>query len=129
MSDLVFARLRNHSATHLRRRARRGRVERRVGDDRDDARVTAVDRNAAALSNLRSQNPKVVVGIHEIRSQAELAAAQMLPPWLGDSKFHRGHRSASIRKDPEHYRALFPDVPDDLEYVWPSRQLQDDSSR
>jgi hypothetical protein len=24
-----------------------------------------------------------------------------------------------VRKDPAHYRRYFPDVPDDLPYVWP----------
>lgn len=42
------------------------------------------------------------------------------PPWLGDEQFHLSHQSNLIRKDPEHYGPLFPDVPDDLEYVWPS---------
>jgi hypothetical protein len=42
-----------------------------------------------------------------------------LPPWLGDAAFHRSHRSALVRKLPEHYRAYFPDAPDDLPYVWP----------
>jgi hypothetical protein len=27
-----------------------------------------------------------------------------------------------VRKDPHHYRPLFPQVPDDLEYVWPVRR-------
>jgi hypothetical protein len=40
---------------------------------------------------------------------------------LGDEPFHRSHRSALVRKDPAYYRPLFPDVPDDLEYVWPHR--------
>ena len=60
-------------------------------------------------------------GIHDVRSQADLAAAGALPRWLGDEELHRSHRSALVRKDPEHYRLVFPDVPDDLEYVWPSR--------
>jgi hypothetical protein len=55
------------------------------------------------------------------RPQAELAAAGALPPWLGDEALHRSHRSALVRKDPAHYRPRFPDVPDDLEYVWPVR--------
>lgn len=54
-----------------------------------------------------------------VRTQAELAASGELPPWLGDPAFHRSHQSALVRKDPEHYRRLFPDVPDDLPYVWP----------
>jgi hypothetical protein len=53
------------------------------------------------------------------RSQDELAAAGLLPPWLGDEAFHRSHRSALLRKDPGRYSNLFDDVPDDLPYVWP----------
>ena len=33
--------------------------------------------------------------------------------------FHRSHQAALVRKLPEHYRRLFPDVPDDLPYIWP----------
>jgi hypothetical protein len=60
-------------------------------------------------------------GINFVRSQPELAAADALPPWLGDEALHRSHQSALVRKDPEHYRTLFPDVPDDVAYVWPVR--------
>jgi len=42
-----------------------------------------------------------------------------MPPWLGDPDFHRSHQSNLVRKDPAHYRRFFPDVPDDLPYVWP----------
>jgi hypothetical protein len=59
-------------------------------------------------------------GVTTIRSQAELAVAGELPPWLGDEDFHRSHRSSLVRKDPAHYRPQFPDVPDDLPYVWPA---------
>ena len=61
-------------------------------------------------------------GVTVVRPQEELADAGALPPWLGDPAFHRSHQSALVRKDPEHYRRLFPDVPDDLEYVWPVRR-------
>ncbi|WP_189937467.1 MSMEG_6728 family protein [Streptomyces sulfonofaciens] len=54
-----------------------------------------------------------------VRPQPELAADGELPPWLGEPDFHRSHRSALVRKDPEHYAELFPGVPDDLPYVWP----------
>lgn len=60
-------------------------------------------------------------GIVRFRTQAELASADALPPWLGDETVHRSHRSALVRKDPAHYRELFPDVPDDLPYHWPVR--------
>ena len=42
-----------------------------------------------------------------------------LPPWLGLEELHVSHRSSLVRKLPEHYRRYFPDVPDDLPYVWP----------
>lgn len=64
---------------------------------------------------------KLVPHLHDEpeRSQQELADSGMLPPWLGRRALHRAYRSALVRKDPTHYRPLFPDVADDLEYVWP----------
>jgi hypothetical protein len=59
------------------------------------------------------------VGRARIRTQAELGAVGDLPPWLGDEALHLSHRSALVGKDPDHYAALFPDVPPDLPYVWP----------
>ncbi|PSM44823.1 cytoplasmic protein [Streptomyces dioscori] len=55
-----------------------------------------------------------------VRVQEDLADDGELPPWLGDPDFHRSHRSALVRKAPEVYTPLFPDVPDDLPYLWPS---------
>lgn len=49
----------------------------------------------------------------------QLRRAGALPPWLGLEELHVSHRSALVRKLPEHYRSYFPDVPDDLPYVWP----------
>jgi hypothetical protein len=63
-----------------------------------------------------------LAGVRRIRTQAQLAKARRLPPWLGDEAFHRSHRAALLRKDPEHYGPLFDDVPDDLEMVWPVRR-------
>ncbi len=54
-----------------------------------------------------------------------------MPDWLGDKSFHIAHRSNLLRKGKEawvnrqddsalkRYRALWPDLPDDLPYVWP----------
>jgi hypothetical protein len=57
------------------------------------------------------------------RSQYELAAAGLLPSWLGDEELHRSHRSNLIAKDPVFYRERFAErfgaEPDDLPYVWP----------
>ena len=61
------------------------------------------------------------IGVAAPRPQPELAAVGALPPWLGDPALHRSHQSSLLRKDPAHYRPLFPEVPDDLRYVWPVR--------
>jgi hypothetical protein len=41
-----------------------------------------------------------------------------LPPWFGNYELHRSHQSNLVRKDPDHYRQHYPDVPDNLPYVW-----------
>ena len=43
------------------------------------------------------------------------------PSWLGGYKFHNSHKSNLTRKFPEHYGKLWPNVSDDLEYVWPTK--------
>jgi hypothetical protein len=52
-------------------------------------------------------------------AQAELGASGDLPPWLGDERLHRSHRSNLLSKNPEWYGPRFTDVPDGLEYFWP----------
>jgi hypothetical protein len=56
-------------------------------------------------------------------TQSELAAAGLLPSWVGDEALHRSHRSNLLAKDPEFYRPRFTErfgpEPDDLPYVWP----------
>lgn len=42
-----------------------------------------------------------------------------LPPWFGDMSIHLSHQSNLVRKFPEFYRPIWPDIPDDLLYVWP----------
>lgn len=42
-----------------------------------------------------------------------------VPPWVGREDIHLSHKSRLIQKYPEHYRPLWPDAPDNLEYVWP----------
>lgn len=41
------------------------------------------------------------------------------PKFLGSEDFHKSHRSKLIQKKPEFYLPLFPDTPDNLEYIWP----------
>jgi hypothetical protein len=61
-----------------------------------------------------------VVGV----PQQELAAAGLLPSWLGDDDLHRSHRSNLIAKNPDFYRPRFAErfgaEPADLPYVWPA---------
>ena len=56
-----------------------------------------------------------VVGL----DQTDLLARGWLPEWWGDDAVHRSHRSALVRKDPEHYGPLFEDADPDEPYVWP----------
>jgi hypothetical protein len=73
------------------------------------------DTTAAQIGEFAPQ----VVGV----PQEELAAAGLLPSWLGDEELHRSHRSNLIAKDPDFYRHRFAErfgpEPDDLPYVWP----------
>jgi hypothetical protein len=80
---------------------------------------TAAGRADTCAATLRADLGKAL-GLDSIRSEETLAAVGELPPWLGDPNFHRSHQSSLVRKDPEHYRPWFPDVPDDLPYVWPA---------
>ncbi len=62
-----------------------------------------------------------VYGTDRVRTQEVLRSGDELPPWLYEERLHESHRSALVRKDPGYYRPLFPNVPDDLPYVWPVR--------
>jgi len=44
------------------------------------------------------------------------------PWWLGDPRLHISHQSNLLRKAPWAYAHLWPDVPRDSEYWWPSRE-------
>jgi hypothetical protein len=61
-------------------------------------------------------------GTPVVRTQDELAEADALPAWLGDEDFHRSHRAALVRKDPDFYVPLFPGslaADPEQPYVWP----------
>lgn len=45
---------------------------------------------------------------------------QQVPSWIGSRKFHRSHQSNLLRKDWLYYHRKFPNVPDNLPYIWPS---------
>lgn len=44
---------------------------------------------------------------------------QKPPAFLFNAEFNRSHQSNLVRKDRDYYGALFPNVPDDLPYLWP----------
>lgn len=44
----------------------------------------------------------------------------VLPPWVGDKKFHQAHQSNLLRKDPEWYGQYNWKVSADLPYIWPT---------
>ena len=44
----------------------------------------------------------------------------IMPSWIGRDDVHLSHRSNLIRKHPAHYKPIWPDVPDNLEYIWPT---------
>jgi len=45
------------------------------------------------------------------------------PSWLGNQSFHDSHKSNLLRKDFEFYSQYGWNVPDNLEYVWPTKTL------
>ena len=55
----------------------------------------------------------------KIKSHFKLHLTKEMPIWLGREDFHISHQSNLIRKDKSFYSAIFPNVPDNLEYVWP----------
>lgn len=58
----------------------------------------------------------------ELQSPFNSWATNDAPPWLGREDFHLSHQSNLIRKDPEFYIPIFGDIPNDLPYVWPSKE-------
>jgi hypothetical protein len=57
--------------------------------------------------------------LEKIAAFAEPCVVIHKPHWL-TVDLCRTHQSNLIRKYPEHYAPLFPNVPDDLAYVWPA---------
>ena len=49
-----------------------------------------------------------------------------LPLWLGNTAFHRSHKSNLKRKDSNHYQF---DVPNDLPYIWVDRVTDFDNCK
>ena len=106
-------------AAHPVVRMWRGRTAALVAYGLAGVRVWCERGHADSTAPLIAEFAPEVVGV----SQDELAAAGLLPSWLGDEELHRSHRSNLLAKDPEHYRPAFAEIfghePDDLPYRWP----------
>jgi hypothetical protein len=62
--------------------------------------------------------------IPKIKAFKDVFQGEYKKPWYwGNEKFHLSHKSNLIRKFPEHYRKFWPDVPDNLPYFWPTKNL------
>jgi hypothetical protein len=42
-----------------------------------------------------------------------------MPSFIGNNLFHLSHKSMLIQKMPEYYRPQWPEVPGNIDYVWP----------
>lgn len=78
-------------------------------------------------SNVREYNDTCMVKTIKLMREADVyhladSPNAPRPPWLGDERFHASHRSNLLRKDPDHYRQYWPNEPDDLLYVWPTKE-------
>ncbi|TYP86183.1 MSMEG_6728 family protein [Blastococcus xanthinilyticus] len=97
----------------------RGRTAALVGYGLAMVRVWRERGFADSTETLIGEFAPDVVGV----PQAELAAAGLLPSWVGNEALHLSHRSNLLAKDPEFYRGRFTELfgpePDDLPYVWP----------
>lgn len=58
---------------------------------------------------------KVRLLIPGLRSFAKV----VMPPWIDDPELTLSHKSNLIRKFPEHYESMWPNVPNSLPYKWP----------
>lgn len=43
---------------------------------------------------------------------------RVMPSWLGRENIHVSHKSNLIRKMPAYYKPLWPEIPDNIPYVW-----------
>lgn len=46
-----------------------------------------------------------------------------MPSWFGMTDLHTSHKSNLIRKNPDHYKQLWPDIPDNIPYVWSTNKV------
>ena len=57
--------------------------------------------------------------LEKIQAHYKPLQTHRMPDWLGNWDFHQSHKSMLIQKKPEFYTQFWPDVPHNLEYIWP----------
>lgn len=55
---------------------------------------------------------------HLTELKAMISPSREHPSWITE-EFITSHKSNLIRKNSEYYQPLFPNVPENLEYIWP----------
>ena len=58
----------------------------------------------------------------------QISGVVEFPPWMGDHRFHTSHQSNLVRKLPEHYRQYFPDIQNNIPYIWPPTEIEHEVS-
>jgi hypothetical protein len=64
----------------------------------------------------------VKIADHLAHYRARLTGPAVPPAWWGDDRVLVSHRSNLIRKHAEHYQPMWPNVPDNLPYYWPTKE-------
>lgn len=62
---------------------------------------------------------KIIQILQEIRAK-NIYDKKNAPKWIFNQDLNTSHQSNLIRKYPEYYSKLFPGVPNDIPYVWPT---------
>lgn len=57
--------------------------------------------------------------LEKIKTHYKVNLTKNMPEWLGREDLHQSHKSKLIQKNKDFYKPLWPEVPEDLEYVWP----------
>lgn len=56
----------------------------------------------------------------KIHSRWDYTKSNNAPSFVGNEEFHLSHKSMLKQKKPEHYNVIWPDVPNNIEYIWPN---------
>lgn len=56
----------------------------------------------------------------KINAYKDTSKPTVYPSWIGREDIHLSHKSKLVQKEPSFYKQIWPDIPDNLEYVWPT---------